>query len=157
MLTLKDIKEQTGLTACRINDELQDLIYSSPFFFRQRTHIVLTEPFKNVYLLPKNIDYFLRWTLNGEELGSEDFYKDVKKVILVNMPTESGILCVDYVTTVIGEDKNNNEICGLQNDTDKVLIPEYLESLLLHVLSCEGEKQKAINQFIKYSHKSNDV
>ena len=157
MLTLKDIKEQTGLTACRINDELQDLIYSSPFFFRQRTHIILTEPFKNVYLLPKNIDYFLRWTLNGEELKGSDFVKDINKIVLTETPKEKGVLLVDYVTTVIGEDKDNNEICGLQNDTDKVLIPEHLESLLLHVLSCEGEKQKAIKQFIKYSHISNDV
>ncbi len=131
-----------------LNKAIQEILYSYPFNFRERTHIVLTVPGINSYDLPSgnilknsNNEYMikigaesLKFIKNSNDILikngiPKEFSIKNNKLILNPIPTEKSIITIEYITLAIGENSNGDEIFSLKNDTDTVTIPTHLEEI----------------------------
>ena len=131
-----------------LNKAVTEILYSYPFNFRQRTHIILALPGINSYDLPsglislkdsescsvkcnlKSLRLIKNPSLLEEKFGlPEGFYIKGDKIVFYPTPSEKTMIVVDYITLAIGENASGDEIFSLKYHTDKVLIPEYLEEL----------------------------
>lgn len=131
-----------------LNKAVTEILYSYPFNFRERTHILFTIPKINSYSTPKGLiqkdcigEYcvkinsrplkLIKDTFSLEEkLGvPEGFYIRGSKIILYPTPSEKFIVTIDYLTLAVGEDKDNEEIFALQKDSDIITIPSHLEEI----------------------------
>lgn len=151
-----------------VNKAVAEILYSYPFSFRQRTHIIFTIPKINSYPLPKGLIQrnqdgdccvkinsrplkLIKDTFSQEEKTGvpEGFYIRGSKLILYPIPNEKFIVTIDYLTLALGEDKNGENIYSLKNEDDIVLVPEHLEEIfkyavisrtMLNSIASEGDE-----------------
>ncbi len=131
-----------------LNKAIQEILYSYPFNFRERTHIILTISGIDSYDLPvgnilknSNNEYMvkmgsesLKFIKNSNDFSikkgvPKEFSIKNNKLILNPIPTEKSIITIEYITLAIGENSNGDEIFSLKNDTDTVTIPTHLEEI----------------------------
>ena len=131
-----------------LNKAVSEILYSYPFSFRERTHILFTIPKISSYPLPKGLiqrnqdgDYCVSLNsrplklikdrfLTDDKLGiPEGFYIRGSKIIFSPTPSEKFIVTIDYLTLSLGEDKNGDDIFTLKNDDDIISVPEHLEEI----------------------------
>lgn len=131
-----------------LNKAITEILYSYPFSFRERTHMIFTLPRQNVYDIPNgNIlsdssgNYKVK--LNASNLMLDNSVtSDIKgcgipqrfnvagnKIILEPTPEEKYIITIDYETLAIGEDADGNEIYALKKTDDSLFVPEHLEEI----------------------------
>ena len=151
-----------------LNKAVTEILYSYPFSFRERTHVLFTIPNINTYPLPKGLiqrnhegeccirinsrplklikDRFLT---EGRQGIPEGFYIRGSRLILCPAPSEKFIITIDYLTLALGEDKNGEDIFTLKNDDDIISVPEHLEEIfksavisrtMLKAISSEGDE-----------------
>ena len=151
-----------------LNKAVSEILYSYPFSFRERTHILFTIPKINSYSLPKGLirrnqngEYCVRinsrplkfikdtFSLDDKQGMPEGFYIRGSKIILYPVPAEKFIITIDYLTLSLGEDKNGDDIFTLKNDDDIISVPEHLEEIfksavisrtMLKAISSEGDE-----------------
>ena len=131
-----------------LNKALMEILYSHPFNFRERTHVLFTHPKFNSYDVPKGIilkddlgNYKIR--INSKYLKKlesiptdnkigipEYFYIQGSKINFYPTPIEKRIITIDYLTLAIGESSSGEEIYSLKNSTDSLYVPVYLEELM---------------------------
>ena len=164
-------------------------IYSSyDFPFRERRHLILTIPKMDSYEMPRGLikkDARGRFIvkMNGRYLDlienpsaltpklgmPEGFYIQNDRLVLYPVPEEKALVVIDYMTLVIGETVDGEEIYSLKNDDDILLVPVHLEELMkeaiitrtmLNTIASEGDENysaykkqadKALKLLIKYS------
>lgn len=131
-----------------LNKAIQEILYSYPFNFRERTHIIFTVPKIDSYDLPSGIilknsnnEYMvkigleaLKFIKNPNDISvkfglPKEFSIKNNKLILNPIPTEKLIITIEYITLAIGENSEGDEIFSLKNDTDIVNIPVHLEEI----------------------------
>ena len=136
-----------------INKAVQEILYSYPFGFRDRTHIIFTAPNISSYDIPNGLikndnsgNYCVRIgskTLQlindpeGTEVKSgtpEGFYIKNNTIIFNPVPEAQSIVTIDYTTLAIGENASGDEIYALKNGSDMVTVPEHLEELLKNAI-----------------------
>lgn len=171
-----------------INKAVLQVFLSYDFPFRERTHVILTIPKIPVYDMPSGIikknqsgNYSVKY--NSKEMTYiSDFDKVSKsygipnsftikndKLILHPVPKEKGIVTIDYMTLVIGETAEGEEIYSLKNSTDILSVPVYLEEIakeaiitrtMLNSIASESDENysaykkqadKAYKLLVKYS------
>jgi len=171
-----------------INKAILEIYTSYDFPFRERTHLILTMPGIDSYELPQglikkdkkgnhlvkynstNLDY-IEYTCNLlPKTGIPNaFYIKNNNIVFYPVPEEKGLVTIDYTSMFIGENANGEEIYSLKNESDKLLVPEYLEELMkeaiitkamLNTIASESDENfsayrkqanKAYKQLIKYS------
>lgn len=132
-----------------LNKSIMEIYSSYDFPFRDRTHLILTIPRMDSYDMPHGIikrdkkgNHIVKY--NSEQLDfiedpsslekklgvPESFYIQNDKIVLYPVPQEKGIVTIDYMTLVIGETKDGNELFVLKNDSDILLVPIHLEELM---------------------------
>ena len=131
-----------------LNKALMEILYSYPFNFRERTHVLFTQSNFNSYDVPKGLiikddfgNYKVR--INSKTLKRlenlpvdgkigipEFFYIQGDKMILYPTPGERFIVTIDYITLAVGENSEGEDIYVLKNQDDTLLVPEHLEELL---------------------------
>ena len=131
-----------------LNKAVTEILYSYPFSFRERTHVLFTIPNIKSYSVPKGLilkdnmgDYSVKINsrplkliknplmLTNKQGLPEGFYIKGSKIILYPTPTEKQIVVIDYITLAIGEDKNQEPIFALKEADDVIIIPEHLEEI----------------------------
>ncbi len=131
-----------------LNKAITEILYSYPFSFRERTHIIFTIPKIKSYDIPKGLilkdkQGVCSIKINGRNLklisnpfSLEDklgipygFYIRGSKLVLYPTPSEKFIVTVDYITLAVGENSASEEIFTLKNADDIILVPEYLEEM----------------------------
>ena len=134
-----------------INKAACEILYSHPFSFREKTHLIITIPNINVYDLPKGLikknnmgNYCIK--INSQPLNfvkdfteiktgiPEEFLIKGEKLYLNPIPVEKCIITIDYITLAIGENKDGEEIFVLKKDSDVLNVPEHLEELLKNAI-----------------------
>ena len=163
-----DKKEFEASLVIDINKAVTEILYSYPFSFRERTHILFTTPKINSYSLPKGLiqrnqngDCCIRinsrplklindtFSLDDKQGVPEGFYTRGSKIIFYPAPSEKFIVTIDYLTLAIGEDINGDDIFTLKNDDDIIFVPEHLEEIfksavisrtMLKAISSEGDE-----------------
>ena len=134
-----------------INKATSEILYSHPFSFREKTHLIITIPNINIYDLPKGLikkdsigNYCIK--INSQPLNfvkdfteiktgiPEEFLIKCEKLYLNPIPVEKCIITIDYITLAIGENKDGEEIFVLKKDSDVLNIPEHLEELLKNAI-----------------------
>ena len=130
-----------------INKAVCEILYSYPFSFRERTHIIITVPNINSYELPtglikqeKNGEFSVK--INSQKLkfvtDIQEFQKGIpeefmikgNKIYLNPLSKEKCMVTIEYLTLAIGENKDGEDIYCLKDESDKLSVPEYLEELL---------------------------
>ena len=130
-----------------LNKAIAEILYSYPFNFRERTHIVFTVPNISSYDVPKGIikqnpdgEYCVK--MNSKYLKHIEYIPDEKqgvpkafcignnKLLLYPSPIEKNIITIDYISLAIGENAEGDEIFVLKNDDDILSVPPHLEELL---------------------------
>lgn len=154
-----------------LNKAVSEILYSYPFSFRERTHILFTVPKRNTYDLPKGLilkDKFNNYSIKlnsrilkhineplliDEKIGiPEGFYIKGAKLVLYPVPSERFIVSVDYLTLSIGENKSGDEIYTLSDDEDTISVPAHLEEIFKNaVISRAMLKSIASEQDENYS------
>ena len=138
---------ETGLILA-LNKAIADILFSYPFSFRERTHVVLTQPNQNAYVLPNGLiikdeqGYYQVKSNSGYlklieepkffnmETGlPNSFYIKRNKIYFYPIPVEKSMVMIDYYTLVIGENKDGEEIYALKEQDDIVAIPPHLEEI----------------------------
>jgi len=129
-----------------LNKAAQEILYSYPFNFRERTHIIFTIPKIDCYEIPTGI---IKQTSNGEycvKLNNqflkflkdipdnksgfpEGFYIKNNQIVFYPKPAERHIITIDYMTLALGENAEGDEIYALKNDDDILSVPAHLEEL----------------------------
>lgn len=149
-----------------INKAVIEILYSHPFSFRERTHVIFTVPSINTYEMPAGIItkngglYNVRINSNSLKLSEnkilsskkglpEEFSIRGNKISFYPIPSEKSIVTIDYITLAIGKNSKGDEIFSLKNDNDIILIPERLEEIfknavisraMLNSISAEGDE-----------------
>ena len=151
-----------------LNKAVAEILYSYPFSFRERTHILFTIPKQNSYKLPTGLilkdkrgvysvqinGRYLKMIQNPlsltEKFGMpEGFYIKASQLVLYPTPIEKHPVNIDYVTLALGENNNEEEIFSLKNDDDVILVPEHLEEIfknavisraMLNSIASEGDE-----------------
>lgn len=132
-----------------LNKAIIEILSSYEFPFRERTHLILTMPKMNAYELPNGLikrdlenNYLVRYNSNllkfiknstnlEEKIGiPEYFYLKNNNIVLYPTPQEKGIVTIDYMTLVIGESVDGEEIYSLKKDSDVLSVPIQLEELM---------------------------
>ena len=131
-----------------LNKAVTEILYSYPFKFRERTHVIFTMQGEKGYQIPSGLimkDSFglptikinsnsLKMLENSfaleEKTGvPEYFYIKGSKIILYPTPNDKFILTIDYLTLALGENSSNEDVFILQNANDVISIPEHLEEI----------------------------
>lgn len=151
-----------------LNKAVGEILYSYPFKFRERTHVILTMKGEKSYQLPSGLimkdkygiptikinSHILKhldnpFTLEEKTGLPEYFYIRGSKIILYPTPNEKFILTVDYLTLAVGENTSNEDIFTLKNASDIISVPEHLEEIfknavisrtMLNSISAEGDE-----------------
>lgn len=147
-----DAEFETSLVLA-INKAAQEILYSYPFGFRDRTHVIFTVPNINSYEVPAGLiksdnsgNYCVR--LGSKQLkyinstepveakrGTPDsFYIQNDKIIFNPIPIAQSIITIDYITLAIGENASGEEIYTLKNSDDVISVPVHLEELLKNAI-----------------------
>ena len=171
-----------------LNKAVTEILYSYPFKFREKTHVLFTIPDIKSYNMPKGLivqdkngAYFVKINARkldlikqpldlSEKSGIPDgFYIKGSKIVFYPTPSEKFIVTIDYLTLVIGENKAGDDIFVLQNEDDRISIPEHLEEIfknavisrtMLNSISSESDEnfsaykkqsEIAYKQLVKYS------
>ena len=162
----KDEMEESLIIA--LNKAIHEILYSYPFYFRERTHVLFTMPNINSYEIPSGLiikDSCGKFCvkLNGKTLmliknphNLEDkkgvpewFYFSGNNMYLYPKPIEKSIITIDYITLSIGENASGEEIFVLKNADDTISIPEFLEEIfkdavisrtMLNTISSESDE-----------------
>lgn len=132
-----------------LNKAILDIYSSYDFPFRERTHLILTIPRIAGYDLPSGLikrnsdgEYLvnynscrLKYIEDASDLVPkcgvpEGFYIKNDQLMLYPIPSERGMVTIDYMTLAIGEAANGDEIYSLKNGTDKLTVPAHLEQLM---------------------------
>lgn len=132
-----------------INKAVIDILASTDFPFRERTHLILTIPKVDSYNMPHGIikkdskeryvvkynSKLLKYLENSEDLElkfgmPESFYIKNNNVVLYPIPLEKGIVTIDYYTLAVGESASGEEIFSLKKDSDILTVPLHLEELM---------------------------
>lgn len=131
-----------------LNKAVTEILYSYPFSFRERTHLILTIPNIKSYNMPSGLITQDKSRLHCVKVNSkpliyiknefnlpdkkgipEGFYIRGSKIVLYPTPNEKFIVTVDYLTLVLGENSDGDVIFSLKNADDVIDIPEYLEEI----------------------------
>jgi len=131
-----------------LNKAVTEILYSFPFSFRERTHVLFTIPKMKSYDMPKGLilksnsdEYYVKINSKPLKLIKDPFSLDEKygipqgfyirgsKLVLYPTPMEKFIVTVDYLTLAVGENNSNEEIYTLKDKDDVILIPEHLEEI----------------------------
>ena len=132
-----------------LNKSIIEILYSYPFSFRLKTHIIFTKKGIVEYNLPKgliqkdnsnNFSVFfnnknLKCLENHNDIEiskqgyPEYFYILEDKIHFYPIPADKFIISIKYETLVIGENKSGENIYSLKNIDDVVKIPEFLEEI----------------------------
>ena len=131
-----------------LNKAVTEIMYSYPFSFRERTHILFTMPKIKSYNMPmglilKNNENKYSVKINSRPLSliknplfleeksgiPEGFYIRAGKIIFYPTPNEKFIVTIDYLTLAVGENKDEESILTLKNANDTISVPEYLEEI----------------------------
>ncbi len=131
-----------------LNKAVTEILYSYPFPFRERTHILFTMPKIKYYDIPQGLiirdkeeNYSIKINNNlikliknpiqlTEKQGCpEGFFIKGSKLVLYPTPNEKFILTIDYITLSIGENSDGDEIFTLTNVDDIITVPHYLEEI----------------------------
>lgn len=151
-----------------LNKAITEILYSFPFSFREKTHVLFTVPKIKSYDMPKGLilksntsDYFVKLNSKPLKLIKDTFFLEEKfgipqgfyirgsKLVLYPTPTEKFILTVDYLTLAIGENSLGEEVFALKDKDDVILIPEHLEEIfknavisrtMLNSIASEGDE-----------------
>lgn len=160
-----------------LNKAVTEILYSYPFSFRERTHVIFTLPKVKSYPMPKGLIMkdtegvysikinshplkLIKNTLPAEEKFGipEGFSIRGSKMILYPTPEERYIVTTDYLTLAVGENKDEDEIFTLQNDDDVINIPEHLEEIFKNAVisrtmlnSIASEKDENYSAYKKQS------
>ena len=171
-----------------INKAVLEIYTSYDFPFRERTHLILTIPRVDSYELPQGLikkdsngnplvkynSIKLEYIKDSSNLSPKTgipygFYIKNSNIVFYPVPEEKGLVTIDYTSMVIGENASGEEIYSLKNETDKLLVPVYLEELMkeaiitktmLNTIASENDENfsaykkqanKAYKQLIKYS------
>ena len=132
-----------------INKAIIEIYTSYEFPFRERTHLILTIPKVDGYGLPQGLikkdkkgrhivkynSKLLNLIENPTDLENrigtpEGFYIKNNNIILYPTPSEKGLVTIEYLTLMIGENSKGEEIYSLKSDTDKLSVPIHLEELM---------------------------
>lgn len=135
-----------------LNKAATEILYSYPFSFRERTHVIITIPNINSYTIPAGLinknssgEYCIKANSKSLKLAKdlpdpskkgipEEFYIQGNNLILSPNPSERNIVTIEYITLAIGENKNGEEIYSLIEDTDFLYVPMHLEELLKNAI-----------------------
>ena len=131
-----------------LNKAVTEILYSHPFEFRKKTHVLFTIPKIKSYAAPKGLilkdnngelcikinsrplKFIKEPFLLEEKQGiPEGFYIRGAKIILYPTPKEKFIVTIDYLSLAIGENSSEDEIYKLQDKDDVISIPEHLEEI----------------------------
>ena len=171
-----------------LNKAILEIFSSYDFPFRERTHLILTIPKVDTYNAPSGLikqnsdgNYLVKYNSailkhieNPNSLDAKigtpyGFYLKNNNIVLYPIPSEKGIVTIDYSTLAIGENAEGTEIHSLKNDTDTLSVPVYLEELvkeaiitrtMLNTIASESDENysaykkqadKAYKLLIKYS------
>jgi len=171
----KDDFEQSLVIS--LNKAVTEILYSYPFSFRERTHVLFTVPKIKSYTMPKGLilknnqeEYSVRINSKPVKMISnplflqekqgipEGFYIRGQKIVLYPTPSEKFILTTDYLTLAIGENKDGEEIYNLKDADDIISIPAYLEEIFKNAVisrtmlnSISSEKNENYSAYKKQS------
>ena len=160
-----------------LNKAVTEILYSYPFSFRERVHILFTIPNVKNYKVPKGIilrnnegkysikinSNHLRWVSKPfsikEDFGiPEKFNIRGDKMVLYPTPSEKFIITIDYLTLAVGENKDGDEVFTLKNAEDIIHIPEHLEEIFKNAVisrtmlnSIASEKDENYSAYKKQS------
>ena len=112
-----------------LNKAVTEILYSYPFNFRARTHILFTIPNVSNYSVPNGLinkssggEYCVKmnsrplklikdtFALEEKKGIPEGFYIRGSKIILYPTPNEKFILTIDYLTLAVGENSSEEDI-----------------------------------------------
>ena len=160
-----------------LNKAVTEVLYSYPFNFRERTHVLFTIPKINNYSIPKGLikkdesgGYCVKinskklklikdtFSIDEKQGIPEWFYIRGSKIILYPTPSEKFILTIDYMTLAVGENSSDEEIFVFQQDDDKVSVPAHLEEIFKNAVisramlnSISSEKDENYSAYKKQS------
>ena len=151
-----------------LNKAVTEILYSYPFSFRERTHILFTIPKIKNYTLPRGLilkdnigNYCVK--MNSKALNliknplfledkhgcPEGFYLKGSSIVFYPTPCEKFIITIDYLMLAIGENNAGEEIFTLKKADDIITIPEHLEEIfknavisrtMLYSISAESDE-----------------
>lgn len=140
-----------------IQKALSSLWGSSPFPFRIKEKNAVVSPDNNTIRMPDGdihkktingdekysvrvvggnyLDYLDDYEILPEKKGKpEGFYIKNEKIYIYPEPDKEYQIKTEYLTLIVGFDKNKNPVFQLVNDTDYIDIPKKYESLFLNAL-----------------------
>ncbi len=131
-----------------LNKAVTEILYSYPFNFREKTHVIFTLPKIKSYSMPKGLilkdseglysvkinSRSLKYIKNPLSLDDkkgipEGFYVRGAKLVLYPEPTEKFIVTIDYLSLAVGINSQDDEIFALKDKNDILNIPEHLEEI----------------------------
>lgn len=134
-----------------LNKAVSEILYSYPFSFRERTHVIITVPNIKSYAIPCGLikrdetgNYCVR--INSKQLCftkdipeetfgiPEKFYIRGDKINFSPTPKEKCIITIEYITLAIRENIKGEEIYSLKEDTDSLIVPPHLEELVKNAI-----------------------
>ena len=146
-----------------LNKAVSEILYSYPFSFRERTHVIITVPNIKSYAIPCGL-------IKRDETGNYCVRINSKQLCFTkDIPEEKCIITIEYITLAIGENIKGEEIYSLKEDTDSIIVPPHLEELvknaiisrtMLNSIASEGDEnysaykkqsETAYRLLIKYS------
>ena len=131
-----------------LNKAVTEILYSYPFSFRERVHVLFTIPEIKSYTMPKGLilkdnkgTYSVK--LNSRTLKliknplvlqekqgiPEGFYIRGNRIVLYPVPAERFIVTIDYLTLAVGINSDEEDIFSLKNGNDVISVPEHLEEI----------------------------
>ena len=116
-----------------INKAVTEILYSYPFSFRERTHVLFTIPNIDSYEMPTGIimkdkqgEFLIKINSKPLKLVENSFHRCRKfgipqefsikgdELMFYPVPSENLIVTIDYLTLAIGENSNEEEIYALK-------------------------------------------
>lgn len=152
MITFKDLKQRLNKPCHKadISEAVREILYSYPFKFRERTHLILVKPKETSFDLFYIKDIY-RICLNDKALQIDEYQITDNKLLLKQPVEENSILIINYLTDEIGHNSDGGIITSLSSDTDVLFIPSYLEELFIEWLKAKLEEKRMQKLFMKYA------
>lgn len=142
-------KEFEDSLVIAINKAIVEIYASYDFPFRERTHLILTVPKTDAYDMPSGLikrdkqgKHLVKYNSSLLEYAETPYYLKAKlgipekfyiqndSIVFYPTPIEKGMVTIDYMTLVIGESTDGEEIYALKNDSDRLYVPLHLEQLM---------------------------
>ena len=160
-----------------LNKAVTEILYSYPFSFRERTHVLFTIPEIKSYTMPKGLiikdnggahsvklnSHLLKFIQNPLSLDEkqgipEGFYVRGNRIIFYPAPAERFIVTIDYLTLAIGTNSEEDDIFTLKEENDVIVVPEHLEEVFKNAVisrtmlnSIASEKDENYSAYKKQS------